>query len=203
MNGETSIAALILAGGRSSRMGGQNKANCLLAGKPLLEHVIERLAPQVDEIFINGAVDFHSRSAARLEKIADEIEGFAGPMVGLYSAFRRSNIQKFDLLLVVPCDGPFMPPNLAKKLLGRLVSEDADIAVARYAGHLQPTFSLWRTQLKPVIDKAVEQDQLAGFKEVLSRVNAVIVDWSEQSIDPFLNINSPQDLASAELLLRE
>lgn len=190
------VDGVILAAGKSSRMGLVNKVQANLAGRSLLEIVVTKLKPQVDKLLINGDPAICGDKA-----LVDQVEGFQGPLMGLYTALLSDQLSAADYLMMVPCDGPFLPDNLVAKLHQQIVQGDADIASVRYQGFAQPTFSLWHKRALPDIEQALLVEKNGGFKPLLQRLNAVYLDWPEQDPSPFFNINTPQDLALAEKLL--
>ena len=190
------VDGVILAAGRSSRMGSVNKAQSVLAGRTLLEHAVTKLTPQVDILVVNGDKNLCGDGA-----IADKVEGFKGPLVGLYSALLSDKLSSAQYLMIAPCDGPFIPENLVAALYREISATDADIACVRYQGFAQPTFSLWHKRVTPVVEQALLVKKNGGFKPLLEGLNSVYLDWPEQVINPFFNINTQDDLAEAERLL--
>ena len=190
------VDGVILAAGKSSRMGLVNKVQANLAGRSLLEIVVTKLKPQVDKLLINGDPAICGDKA-----LVDQVEGFQGPLMGLYTALLSDQLSAADYLMMVPCDGPFLPDNLVAKLHQQIVQGDADIVCVRYQGFAQPTFSLWHKRALPDIEQALIVEKNGGFKPLLQRLNTLYLDWPEQNPSPFFNINTPQDLALAEKLL--
>ena len=197
------VDGLILAAGRSSRMGSVNKVQAVLAGRSLLNHVIDRLAPQVDQLVINGDAGTCGESDYPL--VEDALDGFQGPLMGLYSALSSAKssdkLGQATYLMMVPCDGPFIPNNLVAELHQQVLEQDADVACIRYQGFAQPTFSLWHKRVAPAVKEALLVKKYGGFKPLLADLNATYLDWPEQSVSPFFNINTVDDLAEAEGLL--
>ena len=97
--------------------------------------------------------------------------------------------------MLVPCDGPFIPDNLVAQLYHKITDGDADIACIRYQGFVQPTFSLWHKRTRAAVEKALLVDGNGGFKPLLNSLKTVYFDWPEQQVNPFFNINTPQELA--------
>ncbi len=190
------VDGVILAAGRSSRMGSVNKVQSVLAGRTLLEHAVTKLTPQVDRLVVNGDKNLCGDGA-----IADKVEGFKGPLVGLYSALLSDKLSSAQYLMMAPCDGPFIPENLVAALYREISATDADIACVRYQGFAQPTFSLWHKRVTPVVEQALLVKKNGGFKPLLEGLNSVYLNWPEQGINPFFNINTQDDLAEAERLL--
>lgn len=192
----TNIDGVILAAGRSSRMGESNKVQSQLAGRTLLDHVRDRLEPQVDQLIVNGDSAICGEAA-----VVDVIDGAKGPLVGLYSALISEQLSAAEFLMMVPCDGPFIPTNLVAELYREIQLADADIACVRYGGVAQPTFSLWHKRVTPAVEQALLVKKQGGFKPLLASLNSRYLDWPEQVLNPFFNINTQDDLVEAEALL--
>ena len=192
----TNIDGVILAAGRSSRMGESNKVQSQLAGRALLDHVRDRLEPQVDQLIVNGDSAICGEAA-----VVDVIDGAKGPLVGLYSALISEQLSAAEFLMMVPCDGPFIPTNLVAELYREIQLADADIACVRYGGVAQPTFSLWHKRVTPAVEQALLVKKQGGFKPLLASLNSRYLDWPEQVLNPFFNINTQDDLVEAEALL--
>ena len=107
------ISAIILSGGRATRMNGVDKGLVQLQQKPLIAHVIELLAPQADEIFINANREILQYEAFGLPVLKDENEEFIGPLAGFSLGLQHA---KHDYVLTVPCDSPLLPLDLAERL---------------------------------------------------------------------------------------
>jgi molybdopterin-guanine dinucleotide biosynthesis protein A len=187
---------LVLAAGRSSRMGSINKVQAVLAGRTLLDHVVAKLTPQVDKLLVNGEKAICGDNA-----IADQVEGFKGPLVGLYSALISDKLSSARYLMMTPCDGPFIPGDLVAALYREIVAADADIAYVRYQGYAQPTFSLWHKRVTSAVEESLLVKHNGGFKPLMASLNAVYLDWPEQGVNPFFNVNNLADLEEAERLL--
>jgi len=187
------ISGLVLAGGQGSRMGGVDKGLQPFRGKPMVAHVVERLAPQVDELLINANrnPDDYARFGHRV--IADEIAGFAGPLAG----FERGLAHAMgELVVTVPCDSPFLPHDLVERLRERLESANAELAVARTGEQSHPVFCLMRRSVLPSLQQFLGSGQrkIDKWYSVL-RVEEVSFD---DEADAFLNINTREELASLE-----
>ena len=199
----TDVDGLILAAGRSRRMLTGNKVQALLAGKTLLEKVVERLAPQVGSLFINGDPALCAGACGDhfYPFIDDKLDDFQGPLTGLYSALVSDQLSDAGYLMLTPCDGPFIPDNLVAELYMLIVSNNADVACIRYQGAAQPTFTLWNKSVLGAVESALLVDKNGGFKPLLQTLHAVYLNWPEQPVNPFFNINSREDLALAEAIV--
>ena len=193
-------AGVILAGGRSRRMGGVNKALLPLAGKPMLSHVIERVKPQVTDL----ALSVERRSASfdpfGLHQLPD-CNPDGGPLGGLFTALSWMD-SACDWLLLVPCDAPFVPGDLAEHLRGSAAESGLAGAVVRYKGEIQPTFSLWHRSILPDLEQAVTAGGMSGFKQFLRMVPLSETDWKPSFPPPFFNINDQQALLEANQLIK-
>jgi molybdopterin-guanine dinucleotide biosynthesis protein A len=194
------LAGVILAGGRSRRMGGGLKALAPLGGKPLIEHVIDRLQPQVSSLVLSVERHVPEFEAFGLPQVEDPTPGSRGPLGGLLSAL--ANMEKgCDWMLLAPCDAPFLPFELADRLLNCALDDGQAGCVVRYDGEIQPTFSLWHRSLLPRLEEAVLEEGMAGFKQFLRDTPLAILDWESADLSPFFNINDPDALAEAARLL--
>ncbi len=199
MPGSLSVpAGVILAGGRSRRMGGVNKALAPLSGKPLLQHVIDRVRPQVCELYLSVETPTDALAEFGLALVADP-EPDAGPLAGLLSVLQKTASAN-EWLLLTPCDAPFTPRDLASRLLEAAVQSGTPGAIARYLSEPQPTFSIWNRSLLPRLERAVLIDRMTGFKQFLRSIELAVLDWPGSEPSPFLNINDQDDLRRAGCL---
>lgn len=190
-------AGVILAGGRSKRMGVSRKALLEFGGRTLLARIIERLRPQVGPLVLSCETAGNELQGFGLPVVADLLPRYRGPLTGLYSVMQHLSDEGFDKdLLLCPCDAPFVPLDLAPNLLGAGLSKPGPVVVS-YRGVLQPTFSLWRNHHLGVIREAVLEKGLGGLKHVLSSLQPTVVEWPVTEPPPFFNINTPADLENA------
>ena len=194
----TSISAIILSGGRATRMNGADKGLVKLLEKPLLQHVIERLTPQVDEILINANREIAQYQAFGYSVLQDEVEDYLGPLAGFSLGLQHA---KHELVLTVPCDSPLLPVDLVKRLLSALVEEHADIAVATSDDNTHPVFSLCKKTVLPSLTAYLDSGErrVSAWQKSL---NYIEVDFSEVS-EAFTNLNTFEDLAELELKLNK
>ncbi len=187
MNG---VSGIVLAGGLGRRMGRLDKGLQPLRGKPMVQWVIERLAPQVDELLINcnQNLEAYARFGCRL--VPDEIGGFAGPLAGLHAGLKAAT---HPFIVTVPCDSPFLPHDLVRRLKERIGTHH--IAVAKTGAQAHPVFSL---VTKDVLDN-LERFLAGGGRKVdawYAGVRAVEVSFDDQA-DAFMNINTLEELGRA------
>src|SRR3954463_16779000 len=135
------VTGVVLAGGQGSRMGGVDKGLQPFRGKPMVAHVLERLAPQVATILVNANRNADAYAAFGHRVIADEIEGFAGPLAGFERGLAHA---KGELVATTPCDSPFLPRDLIARLRAALEAARADLAVAKTGDQAHPVFCLMR-----------------------------------------------------------
>ena len=189
------IAGCILAGGRSRRMG-HDKRRALLGGRPLIEHAIARLKPQVDLLMINANDDPSHYSATGLPVRADPIPDSAGPLAGILAALNWAEEISARALITVPSDAPFFPADLVARL--DAVSDRA-IVSACSGGRIHPVFSLWREPptFIATLRAALEDQNHRKVESFIARFPHATVDWPVEPFDPFFNINAPADLDEA------
>ncbi len=191
------ISCIILSGGRATRMGGVDKGLVTLHVKPLIQRVIARLTPQVDEILINANREIAQYQTFGLPVFQDVHADFIGPLAGFSLGLQHA---KHDYLLTVPCDSPLLPQDLAQRLLNGLIKNNADIAVASSDGNAHPVFCLCKKSVLPSLAAYLK----AGERRVSSWQKSLActeVDFSDCS-DAFINLNTFEDLAALELKLR-
>lgn len=183
------ISAVILAGGRATRMGGVDKGLVLLNHKPLIAHVIARLTPQVDEILLNVNREFAQYQTMGLPLLPDQTADFIGPLAGFYQGLTHA---KHDYLLTVPCDAPLLPPDLAMRLMAALQQNKATIAVARSQNHAHPVFSLCKKTVLPSLQAylAAQGRKVSEWQKNLAYTE---VDFSDQA-PAFTNLNTLDEL---------
>src|SRR5258708_32287840 len=133
------VTGVIVAGGQGSRMGGVDKGLQPFRGRPMAAHAVERLAPQVDELLINANRNPEAYAQFGHRVIADEIEGFAGPLAGFERGLAHAT---GELAITVPCDSPFLPADLVARLRAALERDGADLAVAKTGAQAHPVLSL-------------------------------------------------------------
>ncbi len=183
-----SCLGLILAGGTGQRMGGRDKACLTLAGRPLVGHVRDRLSPQVDGIAISGRRDYGLNHAV----IADRDDGVEGPAAGIAAALYwiEDTGQRFDAILTVPADGPFLPDDLASRL-----SAGQGAAIASAGGRAHPTFGYWPLTVLSACSALLEDRRGLPLMALADAAAARHVDFADPGA--FFNINTPADLDAA------
>ncbi|MEW5943341.1 MAG: molybdenum cofactor guanylyltransferase MobA [Pseudomonadota bacterium] len=182
------ISAVILAGGRGQRMNGQDKGLVPLLGRPMIAWVLERIAPQVDELFISANRNLEQYRAFGYLVLEDTLPDFPGPLAGLHRAMEAA---AHPLILCAPCDTPFLPSDLAARLLTGLEGGAAEVAVPFSGGRAHPAICLVRRELRADLGDFLS----AGGRRVgewQRRLRRVEVPFEE--CGAFLNINTPAEL---------
>jgi molybdenum cofactor guanylyltransferase len=188
------ITGVVLAGGQGRRMGTVDKGLVLLRGRPMVQHVLERLAPQVSEILINANQHVAEYAALGHRVIPDAIGGFAGPLAGLHVALTHA---ANPTVATVPCDSPFLPADLVSRLRAALDAGAAELAVARTFDQPHPVFALVRTRVLPHLTRFLE----GGGRKIdawYATLAAVEVAFDDEA-DAFRNINTDDELKQAAI----
>jgi molybdopterin-guanine dinucleotide biosynthesis protein A len=187
------ITGVVLAGGQGSRMGGVDKGLQEFRGKPMVAHALERLAPQVDEILINANRNAQAYARFGHRVIADEIEGFAGPLAGFERGLAHATS---ELVVTVPCDSPFLPRDLVARLRENLERDNAEIAVAKTGEQAHPVFCLMRRG----VHESLRAFLASGQRKIdrwYPQLRSVLVAFDDEA-DAFVNINTREELAGLE-----
>jgi len=183
-------SAIVLAGGRATRLGGRDKALEPLAGKALIAHVLQRLRPQVSDIVINCNRHHEKLAVFGHPLVSDETPDHAGPLAGIAAALPHC---QQDLVLVAPCDTPWLPLDLCKRLMTEM-NDSTNLVIAHDGERLQPLFMLLRRDLLASLNAY----RAAGNHKVESwcmAQNTVIVHFADSRA--FANLNTEDELATA------
>jgi molybdopterin-guanine dinucleotide biosynthesis protein A len=183
----TAVSGVVLAGGQGRRMGGVDKGLQLLRGRPMVAWVLERLAPQVDEIIVNANQNLDAYRNLGHGVVTDAISGFAGPLAGLHAGLKAAT---HPLVVTVPCDSPFLPGDLVSRLSSSL--KNNQLAVAKTGGQPHPVFALVR---KEVLGN-LESYLAGGGRKIdawYAALKTVEVQFDDEA-DAFRNINTREEL---------
>jgi len=194
----TDLPAVILAGGRSSRMGGGDKSLMPLDGRPLLSHVLDRIGPQVSRLLINSNGDPSLFRDFGLPVRPDTLPDRPGPLAGILTGLVWADEQDASHLLTVPCDTPFLPHDLVERLSADLQRSRAEIAVARDPEQIHPVIALWPVGLVTQLAADLE----AGIRSVHRWLSRFDVCESAFAASHFSNLNTPAELRVAEARAR-
>ena len=193
-----SVAGVILAGGLSRRMGGNEKSLLQLAGKPPVSWVAEAMQPQVSHLALNANGDPGRFSFLELPVLPDTIEGFVGPLAGVLAGMKwAAGLQGVSHVVSAAADTPFLPVDLVDKLHSSLQDND-DIAMADSVGRIHPVFGLWPIHLAEQLEHFLVAEDKRKILEFANRYTLHSVNFDKPNSDPFFNINTPEDLTAAE-----
>jgi len=191
---------LVLAGGLARRMGGGDKAFLKIAGKTILEHVISRFQPQCAALILNANGDPKRFDSYKLPVVADEIPDFAGPLAGILAGldWAAINAPQIEFIASVPGDCPFLPRDLVPRLHAARVAEKTPLACAKSGDWRHPVAGIWPTSLRANLRHALTKEGLHKIEVWTGRHRVAIAKWPDEPVDPFFNVNTPEDLARAE-----
>jgi len=202
------VAGILLAGGRSSRMGGGDKCLRLLGGRPILARIIERLRPQVSQMVINANGEPARFAGFGLPVVADSVAGFVGPLAGVHAGLEwvKANHPDFRYAVTVATDTPFFPDDLVLRFLAEAEGGES-LLVARSGEGVHPVIGLWPVALTSALEASLKRGERKAGKWVAEHGAAEVFfpegEAGGQRIDPFFNINRAEDLARANALLGE
>jgi len=195
---KSNITAVILAGGKGRRLGGQDKGLVHYKNKPLIEHVIERIKPQVDMILINANRNQESYASYGYPVISDELSNFQGPLAGFATAMKTVASSH---IVTLPCDGPLLPNNLVSRMLEKLVNtpnaSSETLVVAHNGERLQPVYALIPVNLIDSLERFLEE----GNRKIdlwYDRHSMQIADFSDIP-NAFDNINTEEQRKKLEV----
>lgn len=193
---------LLLAGGLARRMGGGDKPLRLIAGRSLLAHVRERLAPQCDALLINANGEPARFSAYGLPVVADGVQDFAGPLAGILAGldWMAENRPELGWMVSVAADTPFIPRDLVSRLHRARAEAGLPLACAASGGWTHPVIGLWPASLRADLRHALTVDQERKIDRWTARHGCASAEWPVDPVDPFFNANRPEDIAEAERL---
>jgi len=192
----------VLAGGLARRMGGGDKPLRLLAGRPLLRHVLDRVAPQVAAVVLNANGDPARFAEYALPVVPDGVPDNPGPLAGVLAALDWAAEHRADLpwVLTAPGDCPFLPSDLAARLHAAREAAGVPLACAATGDRTHPPVGLWPVTMRSELRAAL----LGGERKIdrwTARFGCAVAAWPARPPDPFFNANAPEDLATAEAAL--
>jgi molybdenum cofactor guanylyltransferase len=196
------ILGLLLAGGLARRMGGGDKPLLELAGQPILDHVIARLQPQCDGLILNANGDPARFARWGLEVVADDVPGFAGPLAGILAGLDWAATNRPDVaaLVSVAADTPFVPHDLVARLQAAARDQGLPLACAASGGWTHPVVGLWPVSIRHDLRKALVDEGERKIDRFTGRHGCASTQWPTQPVDPFFNVNTPEELAEAQRL---
>lgn len=194
---------IILAGGLSRRMGGGNKSLRMLGGRPLLARAAGALRPQCDGLLLSANGDPAAYAAFGLPTVADDVEGFKGPLAGVLAGLDWIAVHFPDLEYAIsaPADTPFLPADLVVRLTDARAENGAVIVCGGSGGRVHPLVALWPVAIREDLRHALVYEDLRKVQDFQQGYRRATVEWTVEPFDPFFNVNEPGDLAAAESLL--
>jgi molybdopterin-guanine dinucleotide biosynthesis protein A len=194
----------VLAGGLARRMGGGDKARMRIGGKTILDRVLTCLNPQCERVIINANGDPARFADTCLPVVADSVPDFAGPLAGILAGldWAAAHAPGIEWLLSAPGDCPFLPKDLLKRLHQSRLAAGTPLACARSGEWRHPVVALWPVALREDLRRALTAEGLHKIEIWTGRHGIAIADWPAEPVDPFFNVNTPEDAARAEKLAK-
>ena len=204
MTEQAATLGVILAGGLARRMGGGDKTMRAIAGRPILDHVIERLAPQCASLILNANGDPARFDAWGLPVVPDDVPDFAGPLAGVLAALDWTALHHpaIEWVVSVAGDCPFLPRDLVARMQTERTAMQAELAVAASGDQSHPVVGLWKVSLREALRHALVVEECRKIDRWTARYRLVTTQWPVTPVDPFFNANTPDDVAEAEALAR-
>jgi molybdenum cofactor guanylyltransferase len=195
-----STLGLVLAGGLARRMGGGDKARIRIGGMTILDRVLARLKLQCSRVILNANGDPARFADAGLPVVPDSVPGFAGPLAGILAGLDWTAAHAPDCEWVVsaPGDCPFLPNDLIARLHEARGAAKAPLASAKSGQQIHPVVGLWPLSLREDLRHALVDEDLRKIDLWTARHGVAIADWPDRPIDPFFNVNTPDDAARAQ-----
>jgi molybdopterin-guanine dinucleotide biosynthesis protein A len=198
----------ILAGGLARRLGGGDKSLRLVGGRTVLARLVDRLAPRVNRLMINANDDPERFEGLGLPVVADCLPDHPGPLAGVLTALEwiAAIDPAIEWVVTVPGDAPFLPPDLVPRLHAARLRETADLACAGSLGRTHPVVGLWPVSIRRELRDAVAGQGIRRIDRFTGRYACAVEQWATQPVDPsfpvdpFFNVNTPEDLAEADRL---
>ena len=193
---------LVLAGGLARRMGGGDKALIRIGGQTILQRTLARLTPQVSGIVLNANGDPARFASFGLPVVADSVLDFAGPLAGILAGLDwvAANRPGIEWIVSVPGDCPFLPRDLVARLHAARGAEGKPLACAHSGDWRHPVVGLWPVALREDLRRAITVEDLRKIEVWTARHGVALADWPVEPVDPFFNVNTPEDVEQATRL---
>ncbi|HXW24526.1 MAG TPA: molybdenum cofactor guanylyltransferase MobA [Xanthobacteraceae bacterium] len=200
MTTDAATYGLVLAGGLARRMGGGDKAMIRIGRETILERALDRLAPQCAGVIINANGDPARFARFGLPVVADEVAGFAGPLAGILAGldWLNAHAPAVPWLASVPGDCPFLPRDLVARLHAARAAGGVPLACAKSGDWRHPVVGLWPVGLRDDLRRALVEEGLRKIELWTARHGVGLADWPATPVDPFFNVNTPEDAAQAQ-----
>jgi molybdenum cofactor guanylyltransferase len=196
---------LVLAGGLARRMGGGDKARITIGGSTILQRVLSRLTSQCARVIINANGDPARFADTRLPVVADSVPDFAGPLAGILAGldWAAANAPQCEWLASVPGDCPFLPADLVMRLHQARMAAGMPLACAGSGEWRHPVVALWPVSLREDLRHALVSESVRKIEIWTARHGIAVADWPVAPVDPFFNVNTPEDAARARAIAAE
>lgn len=196
---------LVLAGGLARRMGGGDKPLKTVGGVTILDRAIERMRPQCASLVINANGDPVRFAATGLPVVADDVPDFAGPLAGILAGldFAAAHAPSIEYVASVPGDCPFLPRDLVARLHEARQAQGTPLACAKSGDWRHPVVALWRVALRGDLRQAVVGEGLRKIEVWTARHGVALAEWPVTPVDPFFNVNTPEDVEAADRIARQ
>jgi len=196
---ESKPLGLVLAGGLARRMGGGDKARIVIGGETILSRVLTRLTPQCASVILNANGDAARFADTGLPVVPDSVPDFAGPLAGVLAGldWAAANAPAIADVVSLPGDCPFPPRDLVARLAAARDAESKPLACARSGDWRHPVVGLWPVALRDDLRRALTGEGLHKIEIWTARHGVAIADWPATPVDPFFNVNTPEDAAEA------
>jgi molybdopterin-guanine dinucleotide biosynthesis protein A len=194
---------VLLAGGLARRMGGGDKPLRTIAGRTILERVVERLTPQCDGLILNANGDPARFAHLGLPVVPDDVPGFAGPLAGILAAldWAAANRPTIAWVASAAADSPFLPHDFVSRLHAAREAAGVPLACAESGGQAHPVNGLWPVALREDLRRALVVEDVRKIDRWTARHGVALASWPALPVDPFFNANTPEDVGEAERLL--
>jgi len=191
---------VVLAGGLARRMGGGDKARIRVGGRTILERVIDRLHPQCSGLAINANADASRFADFGLPVVPDSVPDHAGPLAGILAGLHwaANHIPKAEWVVSAPSDCPFLPRDLVAGLHQARILAGAPLACAASGDRRHPVIALWPVSLREDLRRALTAEDVRKVDQFAARYAVGIAAWPIMPVDPFFNINTPEQISEAE-----
>ena len=193
---------LVLAGGLARRMGGGDKLRTKIGGATILDRVLERMQPQCTRLILNANGDPARFTDTGLPVVADDVPDFAGPLAGILAGLDwvATDRPGVDWVVSVPGDCPFLPRDLVARLHDARIAENKPLACAHSGDWRHPVVGLWQVALREDLRHAITVENLRKIEVWTARHGVALADWPAEPVDPFFNVNTPEDVERATKL---
>lgn len=195
----------ILAGGLARRLGGGDKTLRKVGGRTVLASLIDRLEPQVTRLIINANDNPDRFGTIGLPIVPDNLPGHPGPLAGVLAALDwvAAAEPTIEFVVTVAGDVPFLPRDLVSRLHAARSHDDAVLACAGSDGRTHPVIALWPVSLRTELRNAVAEQGIRRIDKFTGRYRLAVEPWPTEPVDPFFNVNTPEDLAEADRLMAD